>query len=513
MPRRGRATRSAKSGPGSMLLHKLVMFGDGGVGKTALVIQFCLQDFVEKYEPTVEDSYRKSVHIDGASCMLEVLDTSSDEQYAAIRDDWVREGEAFLLVYSITSRSSFSRVKLFHDRILRVQAATGCEPSPICLIGNKRDRISEREVTTTEGLNLALGLGVDYFVECSAKNNVNVENAFFDLVRVLRVQGEIKKRRYEKKPGLFGSQLTMPSGENDLDSGGDKLARCLLHAVRTNNVKEAVEFLNAGADPNTQPTLSGSALHAAAAFGYLGLTNILLKRGARVNATAAHESGTSPLQDAAIGGHLEVLKLLLHHGARLDQESTLRGTALHAAASRGHTQVVEYLLKQGADATKRGGPYEFALHAGAWYGSESVVTSLLNGGADIGAETADGCTALHMSAFTGSLGVIEILLDRGARRMMNAVSEKFGTVLDAAGDNGHFEAVKILLEAGAKTHFGDRERDGHAVKPTILDPEQRAPSKLAMLPSDTDTHIEGLYDAVEGGDGGNHQLVLAKCRP
>ncbi|KAH7125939.1 small GTPase superfamily, partial [Dactylonectria macrodidyma] len=194
MPRRGRATRSAKNGSGVMPLHRLVMLGDGDVGKTALIIQLCLQHFVEKYEPTIEDSYRTSVDIDGSSCMLEVLDTAGDEQYAASRDNWIQQGDAFLLVYSITSWSSFSGIKLLHDQIIRVQAASGREPSPICLIGNKRDRMREREVTRTEGLNLALALGIDYFVECSAKNNFNVEKAFFDPMRTLRVQGEITKR-------------------------------------------------------------------------------------------------------------------------------------------------------------------------------------------------------------------------------------------------------------------------------------------------------------------------------
>ncbi|KAH7125940.1 hypothetical protein EDB81DRAFT_730251, partial [Dactylonectria macrodidyma] len=115
-----------------------------------------------------------------------------------------------------------------------------------------------------------------------------------------------------------------------------------------------------------------------------------------------------------------------------------------------------------------------------------------------------------MAAFTGSLEVIEILLDRGARLKINVVSEKYGTALDAAGENGHFDAVKILMEAGAQTHFGDQERDPHDVKPTILDPEQRGPFKLAMLPSDTDANVEGLYDVVQEGYGESYQPVTDK---
>lgn len=187
-----------------MTLYKLVVLGDGGVGKTALTIQLCLNHFVETYDPTIEDSYRKQVQIDGQSCMLEVLDTAGQEEYIALRDQWIRDGEGFVLVYSISSRSSFARIQRFHSQIQRVkETAMAGSPSypgsplsasapvfgqaPVMLVGNKCDRVTEREVSTQEGQALAKDLGCD-FVEASAKNCVNVEKAFFDVVRQLRRQ-------------------------------------------------------------------------------------------------------------------------------------------------------------------------------------------------------------------------------------------------------------------------------------------------------------------------------------
>ncbi|KAL1849440.1 RAS2 protein [Diaporthe australafricana] len=182
--------------------HKIVVLGDGGVGKTALTIQLCLQHFIETYDPTIEDSYRKQVVIDGQACMLEVLDTAGQEEYTALRDQWIRDGEGFVLVYSISSRSSFSRIKRFHHQIYRVKESTGSSPSypgspitaaggpinvPIMLVGNKSDRVTEREVSTQEGHALARELGCE-FVEASAKNCINVEKAFFDVVRIIRRQ-------------------------------------------------------------------------------------------------------------------------------------------------------------------------------------------------------------------------------------------------------------------------------------------------------------------------------------
>ncbi|KAJ0120053.1 ras-2 protein [Diaporthe amygdali] len=182
--------------------HKIVVLGDGGVGKTALTIQLCLQHFIETYDPTIEDSYRKQVVIDGQACMLEVLDTAGQEEYTALRDQWIRDGEGFVLVYSISSRSSFSRIKRFHHQIYRVKESTGGSSSypgspmaaaggpinvPIMLVGNKSDRVTEREVSTQEGHALARELGCE-FVEASAKNCINVEKAFFDVVRIIRRQ-------------------------------------------------------------------------------------------------------------------------------------------------------------------------------------------------------------------------------------------------------------------------------------------------------------------------------------
>ncbi|XXH03406.1 overproduction-induced pheromone-resistant [Hypoxylon texense] len=203
-----------------MVLYKLVVLGDGGVGKTALTIQLCLQHFVEtrlrarerdpeqaansfgQYDPTIEDSYRKQVVIDGQACMLEVLDTAGQEEYTALRDQWIRDGEGFVLVYSISSRSSFSRIKRFHHQIQRVKESCSASPTypgspiatatpasavPVMLVGNKSDRVTEREVSTQEGHALARELGCE-FVEASAKNCINVEKAFYDVVRILRRQ-------------------------------------------------------------------------------------------------------------------------------------------------------------------------------------------------------------------------------------------------------------------------------------------------------------------------------------
>jgi len=135
--------------------------------------------------------------------MLEVLDPAGQDVYTALRDLWIRDGDGFVLVYSITSRSSFSRIQKFYNQVARVKdSMASSSPVPAMLVGNKSDRegIAKREVSMQEGHALAKELGCD-FVEASAKNVINVEKAFYDVVRTIRrqrIQEKIQLQRQNK---------------------------------------------------------------------------------------------------------------------------------------------------------------------------------------------------------------------------------------------------------------------------------------------------------------------------
>jgi GTPase KRas len=160
--------------------------------------------------------------------MLEVLDTAGQEEYTALRDQWIRDGEGFVLVYSISSRSSFTRITKFHHQIQRVKESSASSPSyassplsavapvgnvPIMLVGNKSDRVTEREVSTQEGHALARELGCE-FVEASAKNCINVEKAFYDVVRLLRRQ---RQQSVRALPDRRGTGIGNGDRERDRD--------------------------------------------------------------------------------------------------------------------------------------------------------------------------------------------------------------------------------------------------------------------------------------------------------
>eukprot|EP00736_Rhodelphis_marinus_P009049 Rmarinus@m.10025 len=165
-----------------MTEYKLVIVGGGGVGKSALTIQLIQNHFIDEYDPTIEDSYRKQTTIDDETCLLDILDTAGQEEYSAMRDQYMRTGQGFLLVYSITSRSSFEEIASFREQILRVKDA---DKVPMVIVGNKVDLEHDRQVTTVEGRDLAKSYGCP-FMETSAKARIHVEESFHELVREIR---------------------------------------------------------------------------------------------------------------------------------------------------------------------------------------------------------------------------------------------------------------------------------------------------------------------------------------
>lgn len=82
--------------PLRMREYKIVVLGSGGVGKSALTVQFVQGIFVEKYDPTIEDSYRKQVEVDGQQCMLEILDTAGTVRFPL----WCTESCSDQVVYT-----------------------------------------------------------------------------------------------------------------------------------------------------------------------------------------------------------------------------------------------------------------------------------------------------------------------------------------------------------------------------------------------------------------------------
>ena len=136
--------------------------------------------------------------IDNETSLLDILDTAGQEEYSAMRDQYMRTGQGFLLVFAIPSRGSFDEINSFREQILRVKDS---DSVPMVLCGNKCDLENERQVSKQEGEDLAKAFGCP-FMETSAKTRVNVEEAFFQLVREIRKEStpDPHKSAAKKKP-------------------------------------------------------------------------------------------------------------------------------------------------------------------------------------------------------------------------------------------------------------------------------------------------------------------------
>ncbi len=167
--------------------------------KSALTVQFVQGIFVEKYDPTIEDSYRKQVEIDGQQCMMEILDTAGTEQFTAMRDLYMKNGQGFVLVYSITAQATFNDLMELHDQIVRIKDTPDV---PMILVGNKCDLEDERVVSKDQGQHLAKQFNCA-FMEASAKLKINVPEIFYNLVK--QINSRVPERSSRPNNGKSSS--------------------------------------------------------------------------------------------------------------------------------------------------------------------------------------------------------------------------------------------------------------------------------------------------------------------
>ncbi|KAJ5472932.1 hypothetical protein N7530_006933 [Penicillium desertorum] len=253
----------------------------------------------------------------------------------------------------------------------------------------------------------------------------------------------------------------------DVNAQGGEYGNALQAASYGRHEKVVRTLLNHGADVNAQGGVYGNALQAASYVGHEKVVRTLLDQGADVNALggsygnalqAATRAGRekvggsygNALQAATRAGREKVVQILLDRGADINaQEGGEYSTALQAASYVGREKVVQILLDRGADINALGGSYGNALQAATWAGREKVVQILLDRGADINAqEGGEYSTALQAASFADQEKVVQILLDRGADIDAQGGSS-FGNALQAASWAGREKVVQILLDRGA----------------------------------------------------------------
>ncbi|CAN0132960.1 unnamed protein product [Pylaiella littoralis] len=180
---------------------KVILLGNGGVGKSNLIARFHNNDFCEDFESTVGVEFvTKRITVDGVPVKLQIWDTAGQERYASMMKTYYRKAKGSLLVYDVTSRPSFSGLEAWRKHL-------EANADPLCVsvvTGNKSD-IASQEVTEQEGRAYASERGMS-FLPTSAKTGDNVEKAFVMLARnILQAGNGVPSAQGAKSHRLHGA--------------------------------------------------------------------------------------------------------------------------------------------------------------------------------------------------------------------------------------------------------------------------------------------------------------------
>merc|ERR1719235_2879323 len=165
-------------------LFKLLLIGDSGVGKSCLLLRFADDTYTESYISTIGVDFKiRTLDLDGKTCKLQIWDTAGQERFRTITSSYYRGAMGIVIVYDVTDKESFNNVKHWMQEIDKYAS----ENVNKLLIGNKCDLSSKKVVSYDEAKELADSLNVQ-FMETSAKNAHNVEQAFQTMAREIKTR-------------------------------------------------------------------------------------------------------------------------------------------------------------------------------------------------------------------------------------------------------------------------------------------------------------------------------------
>jgi len=165
-------------------LFKLLLIGDSGVGKSCLLLRFADDTYTESYISTIGVDFKiRTIELEGKTIKLQIWDTAGQERFRTITSSYYRGAHGIIVVYDITDQDSFNNVKQWLQEIDRYAS----ENVNKLLVGNKCDLTTKRAIETNVANEYADQLSIP-FLEASAKNSTNVEQAF------IKMATEIKNR-------------------------------------------------------------------------------------------------------------------------------------------------------------------------------------------------------------------------------------------------------------------------------------------------------------------------------
>lgn len=160
---------------------KVVLLGEGRVGKTSIALRYAEGQFSDKQVPTVQASFlSKRLTVDGQPCQLAIWDTAGQERFHALGPIYYRDANAALLVYDVTDSETFERVKRWVKELQKM-APPGIH---LTIAANKVDLDKNELIDLGEAKRYAQSIGASFFAT-SAKLNSGVEDAFVSIAQRL----------------------------------------------------------------------------------------------------------------------------------------------------------------------------------------------------------------------------------------------------------------------------------------------------------------------------------------
>ncbi|KAG2455809.1 RASD1 protein, partial [Polypterus senegalus] len=183
--------------------YRMVILGSTKVGKTSIVSRFLTGRFDEQYTPTIEDFHRKFYSIRGVVYQLDILDTSGNHPFPAMRRLSILTGDVFILVFSLDNKDSFVEVQRLKQQIFETKSCLKSKTKenvdvPLVICGNKLDRDFYREVQRDEIEQLVAGDRSCAYFEISAKRNSNVDLMFQTLFTMAKLPYEMSPDLHRK---------------------------------------------------------------------------------------------------------------------------------------------------------------------------------------------------------------------------------------------------------------------------------------------------------------------------
>ncbi|CAF1097945.1 unnamed protein product [Rotaria sp. Silwood1] len=160
------------------ILLKVIILGDSGVGKTSLMSQFVSNKFSDDYKATIGANFlTKDVQVGNHLVTMQIWDTAGQERFQSLSVSYYRGADCCILVYDVTSTTSFTSLNNWRDEFLIQAAPHDPENFPLVVIGNKVD-LSNRVVQTRQAQSWCSGISNVSYFETSAKQGSNIEKAF-----------------------------------------------------------------------------------------------------------------------------------------------------------------------------------------------------------------------------------------------------------------------------------------------------------------------------------------------